>query len=69
MGSGSPASSATEVDRLADNISQLKISAPLPKDKDTSVLECARACVILTKVTACLDANSRESPSLYLYNA
>lgn len=55
MGSGS-----TEVDDLVDNIKQLKISAPS--------LECSRACAILTKVTACLDVNSGQFLSFYLYH-
>ncbi|KAG0699186.1 peptidase family C50-domain-containing protein [Suillus ampliporus] len=59
-GSSSPCSS-TEVDDLANNISKLKIAVPSPRDKDAAVLECARACAVLTKVTACLDANSGET--------
>ncbi|KAG2136721.1 peptidase family C50-domain-containing protein [Suillus clintonianus] len=58
MGPGSTSCSSAEVDNLADNISKLNISAPSPKDKDTVVLECARACAVLTKVTASLDAHS-----------
>jgi separase len=50
----------TEVDGLANNLSKLDISAPSPKDKDAGVLECARALAVLTKVTACLDANSGQ---------
>jgi separase len=67
MGLDSSASS-TEVDNLADNINQLKISAPSLRDKDTVVLECARACAVLTKVTACLDVNSGPHLSSCFYN-
>ncbi|KAG1748438.1 peptidase family C50-domain-containing protein [Suillus paluster] len=65
MGPVSPSScSSTSVDDLANNISKLNISVPSPRDKDTAVLECARACAVLTKVTACLDANSAETDDL-----
>ncbi|KAG1775528.1 peptidase family C50-domain-containing protein [Suillus placidus] len=64
MGPGSSSCLLTEVDGLANNLSKLDISTPSPKDKDTAVLECARALVVLTKVTACLDANSDKTDDL-----
>ncbi|KAG0695727.1 hypothetical protein DFH29DRAFT_879835 [Suillus ampliporus] len=65
MGPGSTSCSFAKVDDLADNISKIDISVPSPKDKDTVVvLECARACALLTKVTACLDAHSDGTDDL-----
>ncbi|KAG1788751.1 peptidase family C50-domain-containing protein [Suillus plorans] len=64
MGPASSSCSLAEVDSLANNLNQLDISAPLPKNKDTAVLECAKALAILTKVTACLDTNSDETDDL-----
>ncbi|KAG2081359.1 peptidase family C50-domain-containing protein [Suillus cothurnatus] len=60
LGPGTSSCSLTEVDGLANNLSKLDISAPSPKDKDAGVLECARALAVLTKVIACLDANSED---------
>lgn len=60
MSPGSSSCSLVEVDNLANNLSRLGISAPSPKDKDAAVLECTRALAVLTKVMACLDANSGQ---------
>lgn len=60
MGPGSSSCSLAEVDGLTNNLSKLDISAPSPKDNDTVVLECTRALAVLTKVAACLDANSGQ---------
>ncbi|KAG1823730.1 peptidase family C50-domain-containing protein [Suillus subaureus] len=65
MGPGSSSCSLAEVDGLANNLSKLDISAPSPQDKDTAVLECARALAVLTKLTACLDANSDETERVH----
>ncbi|KAG1731550.1 peptidase family C50-domain-containing protein [Suillus lakei] len=64
MGPGSSSCSLAEVDGLANNLSKLDISASSLKDKDAVVLECARVLTVLTKVTACLDANSELNDEL-----
>ncbi|KAG1861269.1 peptidase family C50-domain-containing protein [Suillus subluteus] len=65
MGPGSSSCSLAEVNSLANNLSKLDISAPSPQDRDTAILECARALAVLTKLTACLDANTDETERIH----
>ncbi|KAG2038447.1 peptidase family C50-domain-containing protein [Suillus americanus] len=64
MGPGSSSCSLAEVNGLASDLSKLDISTP-SQDKDTAVLECARALAALTKLTAYLDANTDETERIH----